>query len=59
MKISKLVCDFCGKEKDLLNPICMIGYGDQWQTLLDDMNNEIHLCSNECIINYLNKEKGE
>jgi hypothetical protein len=55
-QVRKLICDICGKEKDLLMPV--FGGHDQWQTLLVEDKHyhggvEKHFCSFDCVYKYL------
>jgi len=63
MEIHKLVCDECKKEKDLT--VTYYGGENIWQKLYIDeqltsgikISKSIHLCSIECVLEYLNKHK--
>ena len=67
MKINQLICDNCGKKKDLYE--MKFGGSDDWITIklpiakpLDNemikfVNEEIHVCNSRCLLGFLEKNK--
>jgi hypothetical protein len=59
MEIHKYKCDNCGKEKDIQQKY--FGGFDTWQSLYVntdiERHKEIHLCSDDCVITFLQKRK--
>jgi hypothetical protein len=68
MIVNKVVCDGCGKEKNLINKPYVNAHGkkDEWQTLhkegnrfSDNLVNDKHFCSSGCIISYLDQVSAD